>query len=808
MLKTFYSLEELFNHIEEDKNWTGANTGQYNRYPVRFVLFDNFADFNQFIIERPSGIYKHSINTMLDENDPDEFVSYTELSKEIRAFVTKIPINDFIIYPFSEMARFYDNEICNEFESLVTTIRGQQAPEDAQNNHIRLYIPIVGMQGKMSRFMTDNSTFVWEYKSESNKGTYSLILTNGTTYGVDNLSEKYTVVENLDKWLKLWEKGDEVKAEIICSSANIFANAHFAQPDNAFSYVICNNAFEFLTKGLNLDFGVNSVPCDEEMHYWEELAKQIDLTTFDFQDFVKERLDIFSLQDGVDFIKSWFECTSDFDRWLLTLYFKKVANPNSYIYRAISKCINLSKSELFSNIATFIFEDSNKEVSINERLQAMKIAKEKGVKITELAISKLKAKLSAMATSPEYGGYYNAVRFLTPLTSEELQLCVEWVGKGYVLADRIKHIYPDLYNYLAPLNIGSLDNSTQWISEYFDEYRKSKINDSINSKVSEIISTRNANSTAFLNWKDNFKTVKTILHNRNDIDIIYWIDGLGVDWIPYIRNIISLYRKENIYLNELYVAIADMPTTTSVNKLKLQSLLSQGTELPKIGDLDNYAHTSKSYPQYIIDELKLIRDSISNILDQHNSKKIAFVSDHGITYLSQLEDGLKIGGIKSDHEGRLATYSSHISNDDKYIKLDDGKTICSLTHKSLVDKVRKGHGAHGGCTPEEILVPIIIVSSQKNASHYSIKIVNDEIDANSAKIEFSIKGLSSIDMPTITYNDVTYQLYNRGANIFESEHINLVDTETKVHVYINNERHSTFNIKFTTGATEEDLFDF
>ena len=40
------------------------------------------------------------------------------------------------------------------------------------------------------------------------------------------------------------------------------------------------------------------------------------------------------------------------------------------------------------------------------------------------------------------------------------------------------------------------------------------------------------------------------------------------------------------------------------------------------------------------------------------------------------------------------------------------------------------------------------------------------------------------------------------------EHINLVDTETKVHVYINNERHSTFNIKFTTGATEEDLFDF
>lgn len=138
MHKQFTSLDDLFEHIIEDKNWTGANAGQINRYPVRFVLFDNFADFYQFIVNRPSGIYKHSIDTMLDKNNPDEFLSYTELSKEIRAFTKKIPANDFIIYPFSEMARFYDNYDHNEFDSLVTTIRGQQAPEDAQLNHIRL----------------------------------------------------------------------------------------------------------------------------------------------------------------------------------------------------------------------------------------------------------------------------------------------------------------------------------------------------------------------------------------------------------------------------------------------------------------------------------------------------------------------------------------------------------------------------------------------------------------------------------------------------------------------------------------------
>ena len=41
MHKQFTSLDDLFENIIEDKNWTGANAGQINRYPVRFVLFDS-----------------------------------------------------------------------------------------------------------------------------------------------------------------------------------------------------------------------------------------------------------------------------------------------------------------------------------------------------------------------------------------------------------------------------------------------------------------------------------------------------------------------------------------------------------------------------------------------------------------------------------------------------------------------------------------------------------------------------------------------------------------------------------------------
>lgn len=809
MYRSFNSLDELFAHLKEDKEWTGANAAQHNRYPTRFILFDNFSDFNDFIVNRPSGIYKHSIETMIDPDYPDSFLSYTELSKEIRSFTKKIPVNDFIIYPFSEMARFYNNDEQHEFDALVTTIRGEQPPEDAQNEHVRLYIPIVGMQGKMGKFINDINAFVWEYKSGTDKGVYTLVLTDNTTYGVSGLEENYTVVHNLYEWLKLWEKGEGVKQTILCSSANIYANAHHAQPDNAFTYLKCNNAYQFLTQGLELDFGVTEEPSEEELPYWEQLASKIDITTFNFEEFVKERLDTFTLQNGVNFIKSWFDCDSDFDRWLLTIYFRKVSNGNSYINLAVSQCAKLSKSELFSNIATLIFTDLNNDAFIAERRAAMNLAAERGVKITDEARQKLKTRLNEVAANPQEG-YGQAVKLLTPLTNEEYQLAIEWLAKGQIRLDDIKTVFPNLYHYLQPLSLNSLNAETQWISEYFDAYRMSKNANSIGHNVSKIIADKNANPASFQNWIDNFKTVKTILHNRKDIDVFYWIDGLGVDWIPLIRSIISKYAKEQVYLNEIHIGVADIPTTTSNNKIKLQSLIADGEQLPKIGDLDSFAHTAKSYPQYIIDEIDIVEKAITKVLNDYNGKKIAFVSDHGLTYLSQFDSGLKLAGIKPEHEGRLAKITvDGFGMDDKYIILEDGVTVCSLTHHSLTDKVVSGHGAHGGCTPEEMLVPIIICSSQKNANKYSVKIENDEIDGTNPVLCFSIKGLNSIDVPTLEYNGVTYQLSNMSDNTYESERLSLIDTATKVTVRINGEIFDSFCIKVSTGASEDDdLFDF
>ena len=49
MYKTFSSIDDLYREMEADKHWTGADSGFRNRYPVRFVLFENFGDFGDFV---------------------------------------------------------------------------------------------------------------------------------------------------------------------------------------------------------------------------------------------------------------------------------------------------------------------------------------------------------------------------------------------------------------------------------------------------------------------------------------------------------------------------------------------------------------------------------------------------------------------------------------------------------------------------------------------------------------------------------------------------------------------------------------
>ena len=803
MYKEFGSLADLYQEIETDKHWTGAESSLRNRYPIRFVLFENFGDFGSFVQEcQNHGVYVQSIEKCMKDGQNDKLITYSQLADLFKAYIKGLPANDFVIAPFSEIARFYDNEHYAEFDSLLKTIRLIQSPEEAQRDHQRIYVPIIGMQSKVSKFKDDPNIHIWEYRSGAEYDNYHLILTKGTTYGVKGLKEQYTQCKDLRHWIALWKNaGDKIKPQIICTSKCIFANSKNAQPDNAFNYTVCDNVFEFLTKGLGIDFGKLTAK-EEDLPYWEELASNIDVTDFNFDAFANQRFNTLNLNEENAFVQTWFEYKDAFSRWLLKTYFIWKAKEHDYLIRVLENVNALSTPELFSQIATQIFDEPLDDTSTRQRLLLLKEAKRQNVLITDMAEQKVKANLAAMASDPERGALF-AMKYMSPLTLSEQCLMVEWTGKGMIEKNYIKTLFPELYNYLQPFNV-QMENCNAWVNDYFKEYCFSKVGNGQSEALMKRLNELNASQVCFETWRNDFKTVKTFMHNRQDIDLYYWIDGLGVDWIPFISKVIERHKADGVFLNEIYVAVSELPTVTSVNKAKLDELAAGKIE--KIGDVDKFAHTQKSYPAYLISEFRIVEDAIAKVLSQYNGKKIAFVSDHGISYMAQFGIGMNFAGIETNHAGRCGRWlEGSAPTDNNYVVLEDGQTLCSLNHNSLSAKTPTGQGAHGGATPEEVLVPIIIVSSQKNANFYSAKLQSNGIAANCPVVRYVIKGLSSIDTPLVTYNGVDYALHKTNGDVYESERLSLVSTSTRIILHIGDFK-QTDNLDINTGVQENDLF--
>lgn len=803
MYKDFLHIDDLVEWVKLDKKIEGSQAPTINRYPIRFVLFDNFRDSFEFvdIMQSQFGCIVESVNNWIDEPYVDTMLTYSKLTDRMKNFVQKhtAKSKDYVITPFSELARFYDNKHHFEFNALISTVKGIEASQEATVNNQRIYIPIVGLEGKFSKFINDSQITVWYFKNVDKQLNYRLIITENTIYDVQGLNNKYTLVYDMQEWLRIWQDKN-AKQSIISLSPSIFANAEHAQPDNAFSFCICHNVYKFLTDGLKLDFGTIAYNPEDEGH-WLRFASEIDVNNFSFDAFFNKYFHIYELADYRIFLKTWFACKDNFEKWLLCIYYSQKFCGQGYICQIIKKLNAFTDNDLFASLALEIFVNEGREEDLVERRICLQYAAQNQVVLSNNVQSELFEKINYFA---QQKGYATTIRYFTPLTNVEKILAISWLGDGLITKNDILAFFPDLYNYLGK-STGTDESVKKWALEYIDLYKQCKISNKYSDEITRVINEKNGSSLTFNHWYQDFKTTKTILNNRSDIEVYYWIDGLGIDWIPYITSLLS--EADNMYLNEVYIARATCPTTTSVNKTALFDL--SNNQLRKIGDLDNHAHQQGNrHPDFIIEEIEIVKGAIRKIISEYAGKKIAIVSDHGLSALSQLKDGLNLAGIESDHHGRLARrISGKNTFDNNYIALDDGETVCALRHESLCGKVPAGQSAHGGCTPEEVLVPLFIVSGQPNATNYSVSLISKEVSGINPIVHYTIKGISSCDTPYILYNGGRYDLNIQGDSSYVSGRLNLVANESTIELHIGSYVESS-QINISLGAEEDDLLNF
>ena len=118
MNKDFDNINDLIEEVKQDKVAQGANSSMLNRYPVRFVLFDNFSDSKSFVSELIElGVTKmQKIIDWMDKNNPDQMLTYTILQKGLKTILKPTMILIALLFHFLSLP---DSMIIIQLKSLT-----------------------------------------------------------------------------------------------------------------------------------------------------------------------------------------------------------------------------------------------------------------------------------------------------------------------------------------------------------------------------------------------------------------------------------------------------------------------------------------------------------------------------------------------------------------------------------------------------------------------------------------------------------------------------------------------------------------
>jgi hypothetical protein len=678
-IHVLHSIDRLVTEIENDRT---TNDILKNRYAVRFVMLDNFTEFQKLTLRLSQmGIQSFGLETLLTVENKNKWLTQDDLKTAIKGIVANS-----LVLPFSEIVRFYDEQKFSAFFNEIALLENTQ---DCLNR--RIYIPLVGLHNRFSKFLDSfgrihESAPVWALKtSEYNTKYVSIYLTN------IELKDHKNYLKNMYDWFQFW-KTNPTPEKIICSALPIIVNAKNAQPDNILTFINIESANDFIAKYYDLQINIPYIP--KEDNFWQELLSNIKSNNFSFKSFIEEHFNIQKLTIK-DFIDKWISTgTTEFDRWLLKYYYLQHIADNEYLNGITLDCADYSALRLFREIALSIFVDTNSQSQIAERNTLLNLFSQQ-YKLPESDLSEMKEQILNIATTDTN----KAISLCSGRFDFEKELFMGWYKVGKLSLSELQNSYPDFAAYMNDLKLDG------WANKYIQAYKNAKIEDKYSDEIKNIVDEKNANENSFYEWynSNEFVLSKELLA-KETVNKVYWIDGLGIEYLSLIKDIIG---KSNFQIEKLKVAKTDIPSSTEHNKFE---------SVVKIEDLDNYIHNNLyQYPQTVCKEIEIVKDIFSEILTQSAETTIAIVSDHGLTALSRLVDSKKYAA-KASHEGRYIKLDSEETIEDTdYIRHKNGTDNfkVALTHASLNTKpVRE---VHGGCTPEEILVPFIVISNKKSA---------------------------------------------------------------------------------------------
>ena len=319
--------------------------------------------------------------------------------------------------------------------------------------------------------------------------------------------------------------------------------------------------------------------------------------------------------------------------------------------------------------------------------------------------------------------YETRLDFMTGISRKEriylLRMVGKWMRVDYAqvaASKKLMAIYPELFHYIS----NTVHQEDIDFTGYISRYKAYKLENTL--PVDE--------DTYFGGFQtDTYDNRYSVLADYvDDNTVVLWVDAMGAEWLPLLSWTIS--QNCDATVQSTSIVQANLPTETCYNDLWKE----MDVPFEKLDKLDKLAHKGvidePDYYACVEEQLAFIagiHTKVTELMKQYH--RVVVTGDHGTSRLAARFFHTKDGMIAPQDStvcshGRyckLAQGTSFVIPNVKTFKRADGVQYAVYTNYDHFKQPGFAAGAddddpiygevHGGATPEELLVPVVVIDS-------------------------------------------------------------------------------------------------
>ncbi len=722
------TIDQVYDKLYSEQTTAGLNCC---RIPFRVIMVSNIKQYRVLVNKLCQIPNVNLVSASELFSSPDLMPKYENLKSS--DYQTKWVV----LTGVSEYLRLFNH---HEAESLrLNKLISYKAPT---SNTGRIIIPLWGCEtlwyDSTLQLMADERLKDYYFDCTSSNDeeqmlTATIYSSQFRKFKEDLKKPNVPMFDNLQEWYEFWADGlTDINEYTLISD-----RSHLIQPTNGTITIhVVKDTLSFLQENLGNGELLNSENCSQQVQ--EELFEQA-LRHEMLDEAILSNLNVSSFQ-AYDVIGKW-SILSDNKKELIRLWYR-LHPDDTYLSHCILRCDDLKT--LDSIISRDIFHISQAPSTWVSESQQL---------INAMKIKRDRTYFDSLSQMPNYEERLN---FLSGETSDEkiyvLKMVGQWLREDkdavYACA-KLKTIYPELFEYLD----GESYNDEE-LSRYMELYKIYKLSNTLPDDEQMYFAGIQTD-----NYNYRYAELSDYI---DDQTAMLWVDALGAEWLPLLLK--SLASRKDGRVIFYSCGLANLPTETKYN----EQWKEMDVPHEKIDYLDKLAHQGLSYKD-IDDYYPCIEEQFSVISEMDSSEKtvtigskisellqnyrrIIITGDHGTSRLAARFFHTR-KGIPAPKEITIGSHGRFGFASKAPNAIAETQVVCHTGDKSFVvftnydHYVKSGNAAgaddddpkfgeiHGGATPEELLVPIIVFESNSDKSLTAeweknpVKIKNKKVDA-------------------------------------------------------------------------------